>query len=152
MAEPEETSPIEKLIGWFAGWKASFEWLRKRIGLLGAIGVLLLFAMGAASLYVWSNWKGLKDRPGIAQVIEWWNERPIPNAETGRLTIAVAHLARDNERHEHEHLLLDELGDKQKFDASRSYKSTAQWIPRRRTQKHRTRKREACSSKQRPMF
>jgi hypothetical protein len=111
-----ESRGLEKLMDWFSGWKASFEWLRKHIGLPGAVVVVLSIAIGSASLYVWSNWKDFKERPGVTWIVGLLERRAIQTAPAGRLTIAVAHLARDNERLDHEHLLFDELRDKRKFE------------------------------------
>ncbi|HMF07427.1 MAG TPA: hypothetical protein VKE72_10515, partial [Methylocella sp.] len=90
-----EKGPVEKLIGWLSGWKASFDWLRQSIGLLGAAAVILVLATGGATLYVWSNWKEFKDRPGVPWLVEILERRPVPPAPSGHLTIAVTHLQDD---------------------------------------------------------
>ena len=47
MAELKK-NPLEQLIDWFSGWKASFDQLQERIGWLGAV-LLLLLAIGLPS-------------------------------------------------------------------------------------------------------
>jgi hypothetical protein len=49
-----------------------------------------------------------RKRPGVASILARFNQRAIPTASAGRLTMAVAHLDNDKDR-EHEKLLLDEL-------------------------------------------
>jgi hypothetical protein len=56
----------------------------------------------------WWNWDEIAKRPGVASILARFNQRAIPTASAGRLTMAVAHLDNDKDR-EHEKLLLDEL-------------------------------------------
>lgn len=109
MAEPEK-NVLQQLIDGVSSWKGSFEELRQRIGWLGAVVVLLFAGAIAACFYIWSNWKDIKDRPGVPWILARFKTRPLPKATAGRLTIAVAHLARDNKDRQHEGILLDELG------------------------------------------
>src|ERR1700730_10614788 len=104
MAEQEDKGPLEKPIDWFSGWKASFERIRQRFGMPVAVLLALLVAGGP----VWWNWGDIAKRPGVEQFLAWVNQKALPTASAGRLTIAVAHLGRDKDR-EHEALLLDEL-------------------------------------------
>src|SRR5262245_28697433 len=110
MAEEEQKGPVEKLIDWLSGWKASFDRLRQRIGFLGAVAAMLFIAIGGAGLYVWSNWKELRDRPGVAWLVELWERRPVPPAPKGHLTIAVTHL-QDDEGQKQEKQLRNGLED-----------------------------------------
>jgi hypothetical protein len=103
MAE-QEKGPLEKPIDWFSGWKASFERIRQRFG----TPVAVLLALSVASGLVWWNWDDIAKRPGVERVLAWFNQRALPTASAGRLTIAVAHLDNDKDG-EHEKLLLDEL-------------------------------------------
>jgi tetratricopeptide (TPR) repeat protein len=107
MAEPEKNF-LQQLIDSFSSSKANFEELRQRIGWLGAVVVLLIAAVIAASFYIWSNWKDIKERPGIEGVIKRFKRRAIDKAPAGVLTIAVAHL-QDDQGQKQEKLLLDEL-------------------------------------------
>jgi hypothetical protein len=107
MAEPEK-NVLQQLFDGISSWKGSFEDLRQRIGGLGAVVVLLITAVVAASFYIWSNWKDIKERPGIEGVIKRFKRRTIDIAPAGVLTIAVAHL-QDDEGQKQEKLLLDEL-------------------------------------------
>lgn len=104
MAEPEK-GPLEKPIDWFSSWKASFERIRQRFGM----PVAVLLALSVAGGLVWWNWDDIAKRPGVELILARFKQRALPTAPAGRLTIAVAHLARDNERREHERLLRDEL-------------------------------------------
>jgi hypothetical protein len=103
-AEQEDKGPLEKPIDWFSGWKASFERIRQRFGTLVAV-LLSLSVVGGP---VWWNWDDIAKRPGVESLLARFNQRALPKAPAGRLTIAVAHLGRDKDR-EHERLLLDEL-------------------------------------------
>jgi hypothetical protein len=107
MAEVEKNF-LQQLIDWVFGWKASFDQLRERVGWLGAAVFVVLAAAVAALFYIWSNWKDIKDRPGVPWILARFKRRALPAAPAGHLTIAVAHLVRDKDR-EHENLLLDEL-------------------------------------------
>jgi hypothetical protein len=107
MAEQEKNF-LQQVIEGLPGWKASFDQLWERIGWPGAVVVLLIAAVFAASFYIWWNWKDIKERPGIEGVIKRFKRRAIDIAPAGVLTIAVAHLT-DDEGQKQEKLLLDEL-------------------------------------------
>jgi len=107
MAEPEKNF-FQHVIDCFSSWKESFEELRQRIGWLGAVVVLLIAAFLVASFYIWSNWKDIKERPGVEGVITRFKRRAIDKAPAGVLTIAVAHL-QDDEGQKQEKQLLDGL-------------------------------------------
>jgi hypothetical protein len=104
MAEQEEKGPLEKLIDWLSGWKVSVERIRQRFGM----PVAVLLALSVAGGLAWWNWDEIAKRPGVASILARFNQRAIPTASAGRLTMAVAHLDNDKDR-EHEKLLLDEL-------------------------------------------
>jgi hypothetical protein len=153
MAEEGERGPIEKLIDWLSRWKASFDWLRQRIGMLGAVAAILFIAIGGASLYVWSNWKEFKDRPGAAWLVEMWERRPVPPAPKGHLTIAVTHLQDDEGQKQEKQLRTVSKISK----GPRRFRLTAWWngqhrAPNGKIEKWQKRKQEACSSKVAPMF
>ncbi|MGB8900034.1 MAG: hypothetical protein WCC90_12730, partial [Methylocella sp.] len=105
----EETGngPLEKPIDWLSGWTASFERVRQRRGLPVAILLALLVVGG----FVLLNWEHIAKIPFVPRGIAFLRQHavPVPRAEAGRLTIAVAHLARDNEGLEHERLLREQL-------------------------------------------
>src|SRR3984893_4042245 len=105
MAEQEDKGPLEKPIDWFSGWKASFERIRQRFGMLVAV----LLALSVAGGFVWWNWDDIAKRPGVEWILQFAEQRPLPKATAGRLTIAVTHLAHDNKDRQHEGILLDEL-------------------------------------------
>ena len=105
MAEPEGKGPLEKPIDWFSGWKASFERIRQRFGMLVAV----LLALSVAGGFVWWNWDDIAKRPGVEWILQFAEQRPLPKATAGRLTIAVTHLAHDNKDRQHEGILRDEL-------------------------------------------
>jgi hypothetical protein len=107
MAEPEKNVP-QQLIDWTLSWKEQFEWLRQRIGSVGAALLILLAAVIAAIFYIWRNWKDIKELPGIEGVTKRFKRKAIDKASVGVLTIAVAHL-QDDEGQKQEKLLLDEL-------------------------------------------
>jgi hypothetical protein len=152
MAEPEKNF-LQQLIDGVSGWKGSFEELRQRIGWLGAVMVLLIAAVIAASFYIWSNWKDIKERPGIEGVIKRFKRRAIDKVPAGVLTIAVAHL-QDDEGQKQEKLLLDEL---KHFDGveTLTVDRTMEWPASGTEQakkKKPKRKHAACSGKPAPMF
>ena len=99
--------PLEKPIDWLFGWKASFERTRQRFGM----PVAVLLALSVAGGFILLNWEHIAKIPFVPGVIAFLCQHavPVPRAEAGRLTIAVAHLARDNEGLEHERLLRDQL-------------------------------------------
>jgi tetratricopeptide (TPR) repeat protein len=101
MAEPEAKGPLEKPIDWFAGWKASFQRVRQRLGL----SLTVLLTLAVAGSFVWWNWNEIAKRPGIDWVIDVAKRRPIPLAPAGRLTIAVAQLEGDKDREQEKQLL-----------------------------------------------
>jgi tetratricopeptide (TPR) repeat protein len=105
MAEQEEKGPLEKPIDWFSGWKASFERIRQRFGM----PVAVLLALSVAGGLVWWNWDDIAKRPGVEAIFARLNQRAVPTAPAGRLTIAVADL-QDDEGRKQEKLLRDELG------------------------------------------
>jgi exonuclease VII small subunit len=107
MAEPEKNF-LQKMIDSYSSWKASYQALRDRFGRLTAVGLVACTALMGISFYVWSNWKDIKERPGVAQVVAYLSQKPVPIAEAGRLTIAVANLTDDGGRKQ-EKLLLDGL-------------------------------------------
>jgi H+/Cl- antiporter ClcA len=65
MAEPEK-NPLEKVIDWFSGWKASFDQLQGHIGWLAAV-LLLLLVVG---VLIWWRWEDIVKRPGVKRFIE----------------------------------------------------------------------------------
>jgi hypothetical protein len=91
MAEVEK-SPFENLIAGPSGWPEAYHQLQQLIGARGAI----LFILFAAALFVWWKWEDIIKRPGVERFIGRFKRSAIPTATTGRLAIAVAHLARDN--------------------------------------------------------
>jgi tetratricopeptide (TPR) repeat protein len=104
MAEPEKNF-LQRAIDWFSGAIASVRDLAKRIGWVRTV----LIVLAAAGGFIWWNWDDIAKRPGVERVLQLVEQRPLPKATAGRLTIAVKHLARDN-KDEHEGILLDELG------------------------------------------
>jgi hypothetical protein len=88
MAEQEEKGPLEKLIDWLSGWKVSVERIRQRFGM----PVAVLLALSVAGGLAWWNWDEIAKRPGVASILARFNQRAIPTASAGRLTMAVAHL------------------------------------------------------------
>ncbi|MGH6841010.1 MAG: hypothetical protein ACREDV_02810 [Methylocella sp.] len=70
--------------------------------------VAVLLALSAAAGIVWWSWVDIAKRPFVEPIVEWFNQKALPNAPAGRLTIAVARLARDKDR-EHERLVRDGL-------------------------------------------
>jgi hypothetical protein len=124
MAEQEKNF-LQQVIDRTLTWKESFEWLRQRIGALGATLLVLLAAASAGSFYIWSNWKDIKERPGIEEIIKHFNRKGIDKAPAGVITIAVAHLQYD-EGQKQEKLLLDEL---KQFDGveTLSIDRTVEW-------------------------
>jgi tetratricopeptide (TPR) repeat protein len=104
MPEQEEKGPLEKPIDWLSSWKASFERIRQRFGM----PVAVLLALSVAGGLVWWNWDDIAKRPFVEPIVEWFNQKALPTAPAGRLTIAVAHLARDQDQ-EHERLVRDGL-------------------------------------------
>src|SRR5579875_1906968 len=106
-AEEEDKGPFEMPIDDISGWMASFEWIRQHFGLLAAIVVAVLVVGG----FVWWNWEDFAKRPGVKRCIEAIRQRikPLPKASAEHLSIALTHLARDNNE-EHEVLVADELG------------------------------------------
>jgi hypothetical protein len=109
MAEPEKNF-LQKVIDSYSSWKTSYEALRHRVGRLRAAALVALAALIGICIYGWSNWKDIKERPGVAQIVTYLFQKSVPAAPAGRLTIAVAHLEDDKDR-EQEKLLLDGLRD-----------------------------------------
>ncbi len=79
MAEVEK-GPLDKLIDWLNGWKASFRQMRKQFGWPAAALITLSSAVG----FVWWNWDEIAKRPGI----EWARTLPAETAPNcaGRTT------------------------------------------------------------------
>jgi hypothetical protein len=144
MAEPEEKGPLEKPIDWLSGWKASFERTRQRFGM----PVAVLLALSVAGGLVWWNWDDIVKRPFVEPVLARFKQQALPTAPAGRLTIAVAHLARDNDR-EHEGLVRDGLLE---FEGAKVVRVDRTVDPDEPDEKKAEGKRAACSSKPAPMF
>jgi tetratricopeptide (TPR) repeat protein/pimeloyl-ACP methyl ester carboxylesterase len=102
-----EEGPLEKPIDWLFGWKASFERVRQRFGLPVAILLALSVASGIA---LW-NWDHIAKIPFVSESVTFLREHlvPLPHAKAGRVTIAVTHLAGDNEKKDNENFLRREL-------------------------------------------
>lgn len=109
MAEPEK-SLLENLLTGPIGWSKAFGQLQQQTGPGGAVVLIALIGI----ILIWFNWKKAKDVPGV----EWLVKRiwpdpiptppPLPVAPEGRLTIAVASLAKDKDC-ESKDFLLSEL-------------------------------------------
>lgn len=97
MAEVEK-GPLDKLIDWLNGWKASFRQMRKQFGWPAAALITLSSAVG----FVWWKWDEIAKRPGIEWALERFQQKPLPTAPAGRLTIAVAHLDNDKDQEQKE--------------------------------------------------
>lgn len=67
------------------------DWVRKRYGRLG---ILFLAAVTTLGL-LWWQWDEIKAKPGISAIIDWLEERPVPQAAPGKFAVAVAHLDND---------------------------------------------------------
>lgn len=104
MAEPQKT-PLDDLSEWLSSGKASFNRVRQRVGMSVAV-LLVLVVVGGA---VWWKWEDIAQSLGVESIIARSTPRSTRIALAGRLTIAVAHLDRDQDR-VHENLLLKELG------------------------------------------
>jgi hypothetical protein len=91
MAEPDEKGPLEKPIDWLSGWRASFWRISQRFGM----PVAILLGLSVAGGLVWWNWDDIAKRPGVESIHARFNQRTLPTAPAGRLTIAVAHFDND---------------------------------------------------------
>jgi hypothetical protein len=100
----QKKNPLEQFDS-VSKWKAIFVWLAERIGRLGAVLVLLL----ASVLLIWWQSDHIAKLPGVESLLAWFNQRALPTAPVGSLTIAVADL-QDDEGWKQEKLLRDELG------------------------------------------
>jgi hypothetical protein len=147
MAEVEK-SPFENLITGPSGWPEAYHQLQQ---LTGARGAILFILIAAALLILW-KWEAIVKPPGIKWLIERLKRRRIPEAPAGRFTIAVAHLARDNERLEHERVLLDELQDKRKFEGVEVIRVDRTVDPEEGDKKKPRRERGTCLRKPAPTF
>ena len=78
--------------------------LRKRVGL--PVAILIGIMIGGAVL--WWFWEDVAKKPGVADIVAWFERRPVLPAKPGHVTIAIAHLEDDKNR-EHEKLLRDAL-------------------------------------------
>ena len=103
MAEPEK-DPLDEPRTRLSSWKASFNRMRRRVGMPVAVLLVLLVAGGI----VWWKREDIARSLGLELIIARSTPRPIRKAPIGRLVIAVAHLDRDKDG-KHENLLLDEL-------------------------------------------
>ncbi|MDQ6867900.1 MAG: tetratricopeptide repeat protein [Pseudomonadota bacterium] len=103
MAEPEKNF-LQQTIDWLSSVKTSFDQMRERIGWPSAV-LLILLATGSV---IWWQSDHIAKLPGVEPLHAWVNERALPIAPAGRLTIAVAHLDNDKDR-QHERLLLHGL-------------------------------------------
>jgi hypothetical protein len=147
MAEPEKNF-LQQLIDSVSSWKASFDPLRERVGWLSAAVFVVLAAAIGAVFYIWSNWKDIKDRPGVPWILARFKRRALPAAPAGHLTIAVAHLGKDKDR-EHETLLLDEL---RQFEGVEAVSVDRTVDPKQPAKNKAVEEARACSSKPAPMF
>ncbi|HLB30524.1 MAG TPA: tetratricopeptide repeat protein [Gammaproteobacteria bacterium] len=62
----------------------------------GPIGIWLSFAI-ISIVGIWWQWGHIKALPGVAQMIEWLEKKPLPEADTESYTIAVAQLGNDDQ-------------------------------------------------------
>src|ERR1700730_9497905 len=100
----QEKNFLQQTIDWFSSLKASFDQVRERVGWPSAV-VLILLAAGSV---IWWQSDHIAKLPGVEPFLAWFNERALPTAPAGRLTIAVAHLDNDKDR-QHERLVLHGL-------------------------------------------
>jgi hypothetical protein len=65
MAEPEK-NPLEQVVDWVSGWKASFDQLQGHVGWLSAVLLLLLVVF----VLIWWKWVDIVKRPRVKWFIE----------------------------------------------------------------------------------
>ncbi len=86
------------------GLRREFGKLRERVGT--PLAILAALVIGGA--LAWWRWEDIATKPGVAEIVAWFEQKPIARSKPGRLTIAIAHLEDDKNR-EHEKLLRDAL-------------------------------------------
>jgi tetratricopeptide (TPR) repeat protein len=77
-------------------------WLAKRLGVLGAA---IVVALAVVLFAAWTQWHTVRTWPGIATVVDYLEQAPIPTADPERFSVLVAQLENDVDR-EHERLIL----------------------------------------------
>ncbi len=95
------------------------ETLRTRVyARFGVGGLGVLAALGLA-FYVWSHWADIRTWPGIVELVAWGSRGPVPKAEEGKFTVAVADLINDTEDRQLREAILALLGKYEGVDVLR---------------------------------
>ena len=84
--------PLEEASGLVNAGKQLYVWVRKRWGRVAAVAAVCLLGVAL----VWWGWPELRERPGVEQVVEWFEQlTPIPTCSGQNFCVAVAELQRD---------------------------------------------------------
>jgi tetratricopeptide (TPR) repeat protein len=67
--------------------------------------IYILLALLIGSVFSWDK---IQHFPVVKQVVTWWDQQPLPKADTHRFAVAVAHLDNDEARH-FEKLIIEAL-------------------------------------------
>ena len=63
----------------------------------GIAGLVVVFIAGIV-FHCWWNWKTVRTRPGIHQIVSWLTLSGLPDADSERFTVALAHLENEIQR------------------------------------------------------
>ena len=84
------------------------KWVFDHCGVPGLVGLALLAAAISFAIYAYMNWDKVRTRPGIAPIVDYLSQWPIPKADPNRFSVLIAQLGNDVNR-EQERLTVEAL-------------------------------------------
>jgi hypothetical protein len=85
-------APLEEASGLVNAGKQLYVWVRRRRGRVAAVAAVCLLGVAL----VWWGWPELRERPGIEQLVEWFEQlMPISTCSGQNFCVAVADLQND---------------------------------------------------------
>ncbi len=82
----------------------------QRYGLWGLVVLSVILLVIGGVFEIWRNWNTARTRPGIKQILAWFDRSELPKADPERFTVALAHLEHD-EAGQSEKLILEALDE-----------------------------------------
>lgn len=101
----EDRGFAEGAFQFFAKVGATYRWLRRRVGVVLAVLVLVV----GAGVLGWWNWNELISRPGVDRAVQWFQPETFPVPVLGQLNVAVALFEGDTADEQRRRVILDEL-------------------------------------------